>query len=200
MKTKTSEITKLNSSRKLLMAAQTGNLTMAKVALEKGADVNYIQIHDQTPLMFAASKGHLGITRLLLRNGAKVNVRDEEGFTPLMFSAMGSSAAITKLLLEKGAEKDARDNRGFTPLMHAFIAAKLHSAIALIEAGADINLINVEGKRAENYAVSPRFITALLRPRDPSQEQRQKMALVRSGAIEEILDELERDKKDNRKG
>ncbi len=63
-------------------AAAMGHLEVARLLLERGADVNAKNKHGFTPLHFAAGIGHTDVAKLLLEHGADVNAKDEHGRTP----------------------------------------------------------------------------------------------------------------------
>jgi len=61
---------RLFGSKKLLRAAEQGDITTVKALLTKCADVNVKYKDGVTALMAAAAKGHNEIVRLLKRAGA----------------------------------------------------------------------------------------------------------------------------------
>lgn len=67
----------------LLMAAQTGNVQLARIALEYGADVNAKPERgfDETALMTAARQGDDKMARMLVEKGADINIKTLYGFT-----------------------------------------------------------------------------------------------------------------------
>jgi ankyrin repeat protein len=96
----------LNSSNKvgetpLMLAAINNQLELAKVLIERGADVNK---PGWTPLHYAATRGHRDMMRLLLENEAYIDSESANGTTPLMMAAYYASPLAVKLLLEEGAD------------------------------------------------------------------------------------------------
>ena len=85
----------------LMFAAINNQLELAKVLIERGADVNR---QGWTPLHYAAAKGHREMIRLLLDNDAYIDSESSNGTTPLMMAAFSTSPLAVKLLLEEGAD------------------------------------------------------------------------------------------------
>jgi len=87
-----------------------GDLDVARLLIEKGADVNTRSKLGFTPLHNSASPE---MTKLLLENGAEINARTKSGNTPLFYADQSSMAfpsperekyqEMAKLLRERGA-------------------------------------------------------------------------------------------------
>jgi ankyrin repeat protein len=86
---------------------------VARLFLERGADVNARAIHGLTPLHEAA-KGGTVVIRVLLEHGANVGAEDDEGRTPLHIAADHGKVEIVRMLIEHGANVGAEDNNGIT--------------------------------------------------------------------------------------
>ncbi len=126
-------------------AAASGNLEIALLLLDRGANVNAARGGDgQTPLHVAASNGREEMIRLLLARGAEISATTKEGFTPLHEAATHQRVAVAALLLDAGADVNAAGKAGITPL----------GVIALAEAYAP---------QAQREKVAP--MAALLRQR-----------------------------------
>ncbi|MBU0674320.1 MAG: ankyrin repeat domain-containing protein, partial [Proteobacteria bacterium] len=100
----------------LMVAAQLNDINIARLLIEKGADVNGVNRLGQTALHYAKT-GEM--TQLLLKAGADVNVSSKWGETPLHWAKTGE---IVKLLLEAGAELNGLTKLGETPLDVAYYA------------------------------------------------------------------------------
>ena len=85
----------------LMLAAINNHLELAKILIERGADVNK---PGWTPLHYAATRGHREMMRLLLDNEAYIDSESDNGTTPLMMAAYYASPLAVKLLLEEGAD------------------------------------------------------------------------------------------------
>ena len=67
-----------------LVCAKDGNLTIAKVLLENGADMDAIvKIFNQTALHYTVLHQKTSITKLLLKYGCKTSIRNHRGLTAL---------------------------------------------------------------------------------------------------------------------
>jgi ankyrin repeat protein len=118
----------------LCLAALSGDLSKAKDALMRGADINYGRGHE-TPLHLASSSGREAIVRLLLDSGADINSKNYFGETSLHKACQGvRSKEIVKLLLERGVNLDCKDNFGKTALDIAMWPYGYHEIVELITA------------------------------------------------------------------
>lgn len=93
-----------------------GNRELAKVLIEKGADVNASSANAQrvAPLHAAAAVCDHEVIRMLLERGADPNARQQNDFTPLHTAASRGDVEMAKLLLAYGANRDARTVGGTT--------------------------------------------------------------------------------------
>ena len=95
-------------------AAKDGHLAIARLLLEKGADIKAKDKYGMTALHLAASPGHEGLIRLLLEMGADINAKDKYGTIALHLAALSGSEGVVRLLLEMGADSNAKDKLGRT--------------------------------------------------------------------------------------
>ena len=117
--------------RPLHIAARRGLLGIAKLLIDKGADINAGDAAGETPLHFAAANGQREVAKLLIDKGAKVSAATKFGGTPLHRAAKMGHREIAELLLDKKAEVNAKDASGRTPLdVAAESDAKGASAVA----------------------------------------------------------------------
>jgi len=92
---------------------------IAKLLIEKGADVNLNDDLGRSALMMAASWGNLEILESLIEKGADINAQDNYGSTPLMWSIWKpDNFSVIKALLDKGADVNLVDMHGKTALMY----------------------------------------------------------------------------------
>jgi uncharacterized protein len=105
-----------------LRAAQSGDLKLMKLLLDKGADPKIFTAHNVTPLAVASGIGWVdGVTfewspqesieavKLCLSLGIDPNVADDEGRTALHGAAHKGRPEVVQLLADAGAKLDARD-------------------------------------------------------------------------------------------
>ncbi|HEY4362463.1 MAG TPA: ankyrin repeat domain-containing protein [Bryobacteraceae bacterium] len=111
-----------------LRAALSGDVTVMKLLLEKGADPKIPANSNTTALMAAAGvnwvvaqtfteskESQLEAVKLCLDLGADVNAVNSMGLTAVMGAANRGSDEILQFLVDKGARLDVKDKEGRTP-------------------------------------------------------------------------------------
>ncbi|KAH7364354.1 ankyrin repeat protein, partial [Rhexocercosporidium sp. MPI-PUGE-AT-0058] len=101
-------------------AVRNKNESMARLLLEKGADLNKRGHNGQPALHIAVESGLEGMVKLLLE-GKKCNVKDSLGRTALFSAVKVGNDAVTKLLLDSGVDVNCIDLIGETALHVAWI-------------------------------------------------------------------------------
>ena len=84
---------------------------MARLLIDRGANVNGYVEHDETPLINAAERGRLDVAKLLVERGAKVNLaytvetynRGKELRSPLNMALRHGHDDVASYLRSKGA-------------------------------------------------------------------------------------------------
>lgn len=102
----------------LFHAAWGGNIAVAELLLEYGANVNEQDDTGETPIHGASAWGRSKMVRWLISSGAEVNV-PSRGYTPLHWAAQNGTGVVAQLLLEAGADPNALDHTGTSPLDRA---------------------------------------------------------------------------------
>jgi ankyrin repeat protein len=131
----------------LNLAILRDRLDIARLLVEKGADVNRADsnVGALRPLHYAAdSRGNrhvpsASLVALLLAHGALADARDAAGASALhdaVWSNTDASAAVAALLIKGGAAIDAHDFAGYSPLAYAAKYGSVPALEALIAAGA----------------------------------------------------------------
>ncbi len=121
----------------LHIAAQYNQFELAKLLIDKGANIDTKDSYGNTPLH---SVRKIEIAKLLVENGADVNSRNRDRETPLHNLAhycKGADAELVKFYISKGADVNARNNEGYTPLDIAVAMSYKNIAAALHEAGGE---------------------------------------------------------------
>ena len=126
-------------------------LEIAKVLVQKGADISARDANDSTALNWAITTRKDDLALFLIEKGAdaKTPITDKsdlEGVTPLHFAAGFGNTAILRSLLQKGALVNARSKSGITPLHAAALGAHPDAVQLLIENGADITAKDANGQ------------------------------------------------------
>lgn len=117
----------------LKIAADLGEVDIARSLIEHGASVDGIDHKADTPLHIAARRGQKDVANLLIRSGASVNARDEDLMTPCMQAARGGNLAVIQELVRGGADITLHDSEGFTALHNAAFPAVYASDSAYSE-------------------------------------------------------------------
>lgn len=129
-----------NEATPLILASRGGNVEIARLLLDAGANANanpfkyalhrdwevtYTPaallpvirqseiIYDAAALHAASQNGHAEIVRLLLAAGADVNAKGDDEVTALHAASQNGHVEIVKLLLAAGADVDAEISRAF---------------------------------------------------------------------------------------
>lgn len=100
----------------------------AKFLIERGADVNYEDVHGQTPLLTAAEKGYFDIIEILIKH--KANYCE----TVLDIAIRNGHLKAVKFLIDKGANVNARTVNGETASTIAWRNGQLKIVEALRDA------------------------------------------------------------------
>src|SRR5262249_47526821 len=102
-------------------AAYAGNLEVAKLLLDHGADIDRRANTKfrNTPLQVSLLTGQEEMAALLVARGADVRIEQAEGFTALHEAAQIGSEKLIALFLDHGADPNARGQDGRTPLAMA---------------------------------------------------------------------------------
>jgi ankyrin repeat protein len=87
----------------LQSAVTRGSVELAKLLLDRGADVNARDADDGSPLFTAAFNGNLALVELLLARGARADVRHKSGQTPLGIAREKNHAAVAQVLARQDA-------------------------------------------------------------------------------------------------
>jgi len=121
----------------LHVACHRGYVEIAKLLLDRGANVNAQDHQLRTALHEASSRGDTCVARFILNTGdVQLNSGDECGRTPLSFASENGYEATAELLVETGkVDVDSKDKDGWTPL--SLTTRNGHEAIAelLVETG-----------------------------------------------------------------
>ncbi len=89
----------------LLFAVFNKNFELAKLLIEKGADVNAQDYHAGiSVLMRAVDSGDINFINYLIKKGVNVNARQKAGNSALSYAISGQRSEIVKLLQTAGAQ------------------------------------------------------------------------------------------------
>ena len=105
----------------LYIACEGGNVEIAKLLIDRGADVNLPVSWQRTPLYAANKGGYADIVKLLLDNGADPN-QVAKAQTPLHVAAENGCLKCVIHLVDAGAEVNALTSNGSPPIHLAKLA------------------------------------------------------------------------------
>ncbi|KAI1379057.1 hypothetical protein F4677DRAFT_410423 [Hypoxylon crocopeplum] len=106
----------------LQKVAARGKLSIARLLLDHGADVNPRRETEIPALVKAAEGGHADIVAELLKCGADPNGRNRSGQTALFSACLKGFNKVVETLLEGHANVEAQDKEGRSPLL--FLASE----------------------------------------------------------------------------
>lgn len=124
-------------------ASLNGNVDIARLLIERGADIDAPgKEYYGTPLHAAALNGNIDIVRLLIDEGADIDAPGTMRYgTPLFEAAFSGNIKIVRLLIDKGADINALGEEYYGTALHG-AALNGHEAILelLNDEGADVNI------------------------------------------------------------
>lgn len=82
----------------LIKSSAKNDVELAKLSIEKGADINLQDKNGYTPLMIASNFGHIDIVTLLIKNGADVKIQAINGETALSLAEKKGHEKIINFL------------------------------------------------------------------------------------------------------
>eukprot|EP00803_Ostreobium_quekettii_P007113 evm.model.scf_19.1 EVM.evm.TU.scf_19.1 scf_19:2560-6582(-) len=159
---------KSEADEKLFGACKDGNLTIAKEALEEGANTKArFGRGRRPPLLIAANKGHLEIVELLIRAGAPLDAGSRKGESAVAAASRQGHLEVLLALLRAGASPHksipfGKQNKVWSSAVQQQSDLKL----ALVNAGLEVEGTFVEGRSplmiAAQYA-HPQIAETLLK-------------------------------------
>ena len=136
----------------LSLAARYGHLSVLRLLLARGADVESRDTHyGLTPLLWACSFNHMNACSILIRAGADINDHMAAS-TPLVTAVATASLDLVKLLLESGADPNVVGQSFGRPALYYAVANAHVSAVKLLlDCGADVDLKDQHTNRSALY-------------------------------------------------
>jgi len=123
----------------LIGAAHHGDIQLINLALEKGAEINYIDKHGWSPIMMASYYGQAAALERLIAEGANVNFHFKNGWSALTAACESGHVEAATVLLNYGAHVDSPDENGWTPLIASSRYGRLEVVSLLLSKHADVN-------------------------------------------------------------
>ena len=140
---------KVDSDEVMLLhiASCLGRYVIAKLLIDKGAEIEAASGGEIRALMLSAFNGHKEVCDLLIEKGAEIEAAKEDGGRALMLAAYNGHIEVCELLLDRGAEIEAADKNGKRTLMLAAQEGHKEVCELLIDKGAEIEAADKNGKR-----------------------------------------------------
>lgn len=123
----------------LHLAILSGNSSMIKLLLTKGADISRQDSHGSSVLHFAVASKEVHIVKLLLQEVGHPDDTNSNGRTPLFLAVQNGDKEIVRLLLDASADANLKDIWGKSPLHVAVEMGSEQMALLLLERGAHID-------------------------------------------------------------
>jgi len=182
----------------LMLAAREGNVELARILADAGADVNAVAGDGKTALALSIFNGNYDVASLLVDRKTDVNKADAQRFTPLFWAVDRRNMEtapnfpwmvtvdplpLIRKLLDAGANPNALVNNTprarmregsprivfATALMRAAFAADLELVKLLLARGADASIISRDGETMVSAAAGLAFIHGYHRGKAPAE-------------------------------
>lgn len=85
----------------------------AEFLLDHGADIEFMDIHGQTPLMWAAKHGNMDVAETLIKYGAQLDKHDQADWTALELAQAFGHSDVVAFLKAKGAAPSRKKKQDF---------------------------------------------------------------------------------------
>jgi len=131
----------------LIRACGVNDISIARMLVDAGTDVNAVDMNGDTPLIRAARGGYSPIVSYLISNGADIDTKGSGNKTALMNAIGENKPYAVKLLIAAGASLTARDDHGNNALMVCMNTEhpSIYIIDILLDAGMSPNTQNYDG-------------------------------------------------------
>ncbi|MCE7992891.1 MAG: hypothetical protein HEP71_12960 [Roseivirga sp.] len=131
-----------NARTPLAAAGRNGNLEIARLLVEAGADVNFDAGDHGSPMTEAAGGGYTELVSYLLEEGADINETSDGQGSPLNAASRNGHTTTVAFLLEKGADINYQNDGQGSALNAAARNGYVETMKLLLKEGANIDATN----------------------------------------------------------
>lgn len=128
----------------LIRVCKEGDINIAKILIDAGANVNAQDDDGDTPLMKACLIRNKELFKLLIDSKANVNIQNNNGNTAVIASCMKNDIEMIKLIIKAGCNLELKNKYENTVLMFAGLYNRTEIVKLLVEANAKLNIGNKE--------------------------------------------------------
>jgi len=128
-----------NASSPLHLASRGGHVDLARMLVERGADISAQKNDGSTALHLASENDHVDLAWMLVERGADISAQKNDGSTALHLASENDHVDLARMLVEQGADISAQKNDGSTALHLASENDHVDLARMLVERGADVS-------------------------------------------------------------
>lgn len=140
-------------NRAFLEAAAKGQPRVFKKCLALGADMDGIDLYDDSAVVYAIRNNRLSMLEMLTQHGANFSISNDVGETTLHEAVNFGNTDCLLYLLRKSLDINCQDHGGRTPLHKAAYIGHINAVQALIESGCDVSIKNKAGHTALDIAI-----------------------------------------------
>jgi len=142
-----------DGSSPLHLASRGGHVDLARMLVERGAEVSAETKHGSTALHFASYNGHMDLSQILIEYNADVSAQRKDGWAVLHLASLNGHIDLARMLVEYGADVSVRHKDGWTALHVASLCNHVDLARMLVECGADVSAKTEDGWTALHLAL-----------------------------------------------
>jgi len=133
------------------IACQKGDLSLVKVFLAQGFDMNVGDNFGTTGFHYACIHGKLNVVQFLLQEGFDMNVRDYEGETGFYLACSNRELNVAQFLLQQGFDMYGGDDDGLSSF-HLACENNADAVHTLLQLGFDMNTSDYLGYTGFHFA------------------------------------------------
>ena len=105
-----------NPTTPLHLASANGHVDLARMLVDRGANVSAQKEDGWTALHLASRYGHVDLARMLVERGADMSAQKENGWTALHLASRIGHVDLARMLVECGADMSVQKEDGWTAL------------------------------------------------------------------------------------